>query len=198
MSITSLVFSACSPHFSTLHFLFFLLSLNMHIWTWYVFPNFLPCWHLVSGKLHHLALINSLLKNFALLTSRSNGGSFLKYTYKRLQTLTLSPLERGFLRYVIHLDKIDQISLKPALDEKRWLEAFNRDLKSLVYLRDVQWSGDAWGNSLIVYPPTKFQYSIENCKRYRDSKATCPDCWQVQKDYATKTAPQVRIKKRKK
>jgi len=49
--------SAChhlSHHFL---FLFFLLSLLMHLWTLYISLNFLTCWLSVYGKPHHLALI---------------------------------------------------------------------------------------------------------------------------------------------
>ena len=40
--------------------------------------------------------------------------------------------------------------------------------------------------------------AIEECGKYRRSKTTCPDLCHVQKNYATETSPQVRIKKRKK
>jgi len=39
--------------------------------------------------------------------------------------------------------------------------------------------------------------SIEECGKHKHSKTTCPGLCHVQTDYATKTSPHVRIKKRK-
>jgi len=62
--------------------------------------------------------------------------------------------------------------------------------------RGVQRSDDARGEYLIVFPLTKF-YSVEEYEKYRHSKPACPDLCHVQKDYATKTSPQERNKKKK-
>jgi len=56
--------------------------------------------------------------------------------------------------------------------------------------------GGARGNYLIVRPLPNC--SFEEYAKYRHSKTSCPDLYHVQKAYATKASPQVRIKKRKK
>jgi len=40
--------------------------------------------------------------------------------------------------------------------------------------------------------------SVEECEKYKYSRNTCPDICHMQKGYAKKISPQVRIKKRKK
>ena len=62
--------------------------------------------------------------------------------------------------------------------------------------RDVQRSDDARVEYLIVCPLTNS--SLEECEKYRHSKTTRPDLCRTQKDYSTKTLPQVTIKKSKK
>jgi len=44
--------------------------------------------------------------------------------YERLETLSLSTLARGPLRWGTYFDKVGQIGLRPALVGKRWLAAF--------------------------------------------------------------------------
>jgi len=58
-----------------------------------------------------------------------------------------------------------------------------------------QKSDDARGEYLVACPLTKFYYW--ECEKYRHRKTTCLDLCHVQKDYATETSPEVRIKKRK-
>ena len=62
--------------------------------------------------------------------------------------------------------------------------------------KGLQRFDDARGEYLNVCPLRIS--SIEECEKYRQSKTTSPDLFYMQKDYATKISPQVRIKKRKK
>ena len=60
----------------------------------------------------------------------------------------------------------------------------------------MQRSGDAGGNTWL-YTPIR-NSSIKECEKYSHSKTTCPDLFHMQKDYATRISPQMRIRKRKK
>ena len=55
-SFMGLAFAACSPSHHV-HFLFFIPSLHLHLWTRHISLNFISCCFSVCRKTHHLALI---------------------------------------------------------------------------------------------------------------------------------------------
>jgi len=63
-------------------------------------------------------------------------------------------------------------------------------------IRGVQRSGDTRGDYLIIWPLPNSVF--EKYEKYRRSKTTYPASATCKKDYATKTSPQARIKKRRK
>jgi len=62
--------------------------------------------------------------------------------------------------------------------------------------KGVQRSDEDRGRHAVVCPLPNF--SIEECEQYRQRKTAWQDLCHVQKDYAKKSSPQAKIKKRKK
>jgi len=96
-----------------------------------------------------------------------------------------------------HLDKIGEICQKTALVEKRWLAAFIMICKfGLVQGRAEVLLCPGPGATARLYAP--YQMLILRNVKCKHSKTTCPNPCHMQKHYATKASPQVRVKKRKK